>query len=72
MPEWIMEAENLDDLLNKNGGQINGELVRCGDCMHYNGTDCTAFTSNPAYYLPMEEDDYCSCGERRREEWNWT
>ena len=48
------------------------EVVRCKDCQHYNQRyhRCNLHSEEPDQYstgfiFEMQEDDYCSCGERR-------
>lgn len=40
------------------------EVVRCRDCEYYDNLLCGRFN---AYGTSVEEDDYCSYGERREE-----
>ena len=59
MSEVIMqyqgEGEDMHDLKRVE------ELVRCSECKHWDGAECTVHTT------PMFEDDYCSIGQRKEE-----
>ena len=44
------------------------EVVRCKDCKHYRNTDCGYMCGFWEDWLPTEDDDFCSYGERRGEE----
>lgn len=66
--EWIVEAECREELVEGHwfGGE---ELVRCKDCKYWNpanddssGERCELL----AALLNPNEDDYCSCGERKQ------
>ena len=53
------------------------EVVRCKDCQHYNKRyhRCNLHSEEPDQYstgfiFEMQEDDFCSCGERRDNETN--
>ena len=40
-------------------------VVRCKDCKHYRNTDCGYMCKFWVDWLPTEDDDFCSYGERR-------
>ena len=40
------------------------EIIRCKDCVWWKDEDCT----NPVGMFLPDEDDYCSCATRRRED----
>lgn len=48
-------------------------VVRCKECKYYEAWEkdgdcyCTHFSADPYEYLPMEDDDFCSQGERSEE-----
>ena len=50
------------------------EVVRCKDCKYYeawrenDGCYCQRFSADPYEYLPMQDDDFCSQGERSEDE----
>ena len=51
------------------------EIVRCKNCQHYNKRyhRCNLHSEEPDQYstgfiFEMQEDDFCSCGERRNDE----
>ena len=39
------------------------EIIRCKDCVWWKDEDCT----NPVGMFLSEEDDFCSCATRRKE-----
>lgn len=43
------------------------EVVRCKDCLHRDPEDkkCDCSFQARGGIFPMEDDDFCSCGERR-------
>lgn len=41
------------------------EVVRCRDCKHYDSGTCNHF-GYYTYAPDVDEDDYCSYGERRK------
>lgn len=43
------------------------EVVRCKDCIHYQKGYCNHF-GYYSYAPEVDEDDFCSCGERREGE----
>lgn len=47
------------------------EVVRCKDCKHYEKhtkwSSCTYWSGNPYEQAGVEDNDYCSYGERREE-----
>lgn len=45
----------------------NGELIRCKDC-RYNNRGICSWYSSLNFSWTVDEDDYCSCAERRKKE----
>ena len=44
-------------------------VVRCKDCKHYDGDFCNSHQWwNDDSFITVDDDDYCSYGERRCEE----
>ena len=42
------------------------ELIRCKDCKYNNGGRC-GWHGGAGYKWVVDDDDFCSCGERRTE-----
>ena len=42
------------------------ELIRCKDCKYNNGGRCS-WHGGAGYKWVVDDDDYCSCGERKEE-----
>ena len=51
----------VDDNPNGTSGMTEKEIIRCGDCKHFNDGDCTE--------LPkiVSETDFCSFAERKEQ-----
>lgn len=64
--------EDIQDFLDNIPTGDVVEVVRCKDCQHYNKRyhRCNLHSEEPDQYstgfiFEMQEDDFCSCGERR-------
>lgn len=63
----------ISRIWDNNGKEIGyeqkGELVRCKDCKWYDklptGTACMRWTGDPYAQASVEDNDYCSYGERK-------
>ena len=56
MREWIVPDEDM----GCDGEYYNyQELIRCKDCVFKQDKECTRFAD-----LPIEDDDFCSKGEK--------
>ena len=46
------------------------EVVRCKDCIHDNMTTCPLcwIENHTMHFINHNSDDFCSCGERRKED----
>ncbi len=42
------------------------ELIRCKDCKYNNGGRCSWHSGNDYTWI-VDDDDYCSCAERKEE-----
>lgn len=61
--EWIIEAEDLTELMEGRFTLSTKPLVRCKDCKYNVGTH--KCLQPDSFFLVTKEDDYCSYGERR-------
>lgn len=48
------------------GTVFKEKLIRCKDCKYNNGSRCS-WHGGAGYKWIVDDDDYCSCGERREE-----
>ena len=67
--EWIVEAEDIGELLDGRFTVQTKPLVRCKDCKHYiyDGDRwlCKVLSNNYEPIVDLEVDGYCSKCERR-------
>lgn len=59
------------DHIKVKGGEYVQDLVRCGECKHYEDPkhkifeNCVKWKESHGIILPMKPNDFCSYGERR-------
>lgn len=58
--------QNLSKPNNTCEVDLSSEVVRCKDCRHYE-SDGGAFMVCSITDMVTDDDDFCSCGERREE-----
>lgn len=76
--EWIVEAEDLNDLLNGRFAVETKPLCRCKDCKHRHEAECPMYHEediewdddgyierDTIYHDWTEDDGFCDRGERR-------
>ena len=61
----IIERESMKEV-----AEDEVQVVRCVDCIHRDPEDkkCDCSFQARGGIFPMEDDDFCSCGERRKED----
>ena len=62
--EWIVEAEDLNDLSNGRFAVETKPLCRCKDCKHWR-TESDHTCRKFSLVSPLTPNDYCSYGERK-------
>ena len=65
----IEEWKELADMILNGVPTIDAvSVVRCKDCIHFDGFDCNRFGEPAEYNNPCSDDgnDFCSFGERSR------
>lgn len=68
MTGWkeIIVWEFYDAKQNLHGSKYVGELIRCKDCRHNLDGSCE-WHYGTGYRWNVDDDDYCSCAERKEE-----
>lgn len=67
MTEYIISRTDLSAIQRTKIDLYGGvELVRCKDCKYNNGSRC-GWHGGAGYKWIVDDDDYCSCAERKEE-----
>ena len=64
-------VEYIEEFFLDDTGKIyhegrTGELIRCKECKYNNGDRCS-YHCGAGYMWLVDDDDFCSCGEREEE-----
>ena len=64
------EVEVVEMVVNSVHDDVRVDLVRCGECKHFVKSEgvCYLLSNNYEPTVDVDEDDYCSRGERKEEE----
>ena len=61
----MISSEEVEQAIKEAPTVDAAEVVRCKDCKHYEITYCGYMCKRWDEWLPTEDDDFCSYGERR-------
>jgi hypothetical protein len=69
MNKELIIVQTFDELGFLTGYEIKGEVVRCKDCKHFVRSEgvCKLLSNNYEPPVYVDDDDFCSRGERRSE-----